>query len=665
MNHPNSLSKFCTKHIALYQNFIIYCILALITSLVYLQSLHYPFQFDDLPNILNYTVLKFTSLRSLFFTHSRWICTLLNSVIYQYYQSDPWVCRCINLLIHVLNGALVFWLVLQFKSKLNKQTTYLAVLTTSLFLLHPVQTQTISYVIQGQLEGLASLFILCAILAFYYYIKTINVYFKIFSLASLFVNLILATSTKEIAIITPFLILLTDWFWLSCGDLKSLKKQVWLHLGLFSTTFIIYGYYLKPAFFWKLMTWQQSVAFNDGNLLTSSAGSISQYQFLISQFKVILHYLTIFIWPFNICVEYDWQLNNSFWEPSCFVPFLILIFLGFLILLLFKKDRTSPVAFGLLWFLICILPRSSIVASGELLVDYKTYLASIGWLFTLACFINFMTIKLTPKHASFFRKLILVILIITLAHLTITRNQVWRSARAFWYDVITKAPHKARGFNNYGMALVEEGLYEKAIFYFKHAIELNQRNQVDSIYWDPYKNLANAYALTNQLDLAIDIIKQGLVANPQNATLHNNLGALLLHQNDYENSIKHLKRALELKPNLEQALYTLGKAYLITNQPALAWQYLHQGCLETHLDRNSAALELYAQASIQTKNLSTGIWALQKLVNLQPQNIMALFNLGSLYYFTNDYERAVSCYQKILALDPDNQAARAKLKLLY
>lgn len=657
MVNSSSIFKFCAKHIALYKNFIIYCILALITLLVYWRSLYYPFQFDDLPNIVNYLNLKSTTLNSLFFTHSRWFCTALNRFLYQHYQSDPFICRAINLAIHLTSGLLVFALISKFKSKNTQlnQINYLAVLTTGLFLLHPVQTQTISYVIQGQLEGLASLFMLSTILAFYYYTQAKHVFLKILNFVCLFIFLILATSTKEIAIVTPILILLVDWFWLAQGDLDSLKKRLWMHLTLLITTGIIYFYYLKPAFFWKLITWQQTVICNDGNILAANSNLISQYSFLISQFKVILHYLAIFIWPFDLCVEYDWQLCPSFWAIDCWLPFLILIILGFLILYLLKKNHAHPIAFGLLWFLICILPRSSLIASGELLVDYKTYLASVGWLFTLAYIIL--------RYTSL-RQLFILSLIALLAFLTIKRNHVWSSSRAFWQDVITKAPQKARGFNNYGMALVEEGLYEQSIFYFKQAITLNKRSGTNNIYWDPYKNLANAYAMTNQIDRAIDIIKQGLVIYPTNASLHNNLGALLLHQNDYLNSIKHLELALKINPKLEQALYTLGKAYLITNQPELAWQILQRGCLETHLDRNPAALELYAQASIKTHKFQDAIWALQKLVTLQPNNLMTLFNLGSVHYFMKNIPAARKCYQKILEIDPHNQPAQAKLKLL-
>jgi len=661
MDFNNTIFKYGAQKIMDYKKIITYCILALITLVVYLQSLYYPFQFDDLPNIVNYTVLKVVSLKSICFTHSRWVCTWLNSLLYQKFQSNPVICRLININIHIATGALVFWLILQLKPKFKKDSFYIATITTALFLLHPVQTQTISYVIQGQLEGLSSLFILLAILSFFSYVHTAKLGLKILNFWSLFTFLILASSTKEIAIITPFLILLVDWFLIAAGNFKNLKNRLWLHLSLFVTTFTIYTYYLKPDFLWKLITWQHSVTFSNGNLLTNNGNlAVNQYQFLISQFKVILHYLWIFIWPLNICIEYDWYLCNSFWDSACLIPFLILLILGLIIIFLLKKDSTNPIAFGIIWFLICVLPRSSIVSSGELLVDYKTYLASVGWLLVIAYLVN-LGINYFSKNPGLVQKIVIVIAIMLLANLTVIRNRVWSSNRNFWHDVIMKAPTKARGFNNYGMALVNEGLHEQAIFYFKKSIELNFKNNHNIFYCDPYQNLANVYAMTNQVDLAINIIKTGLQINPQIADLHNNLGVLLLTKQDFAGSIKHLQLALQLKPNFGQAMYALAKTYLATNQPELAWPLLKKACLETHMDRINAVLQLYAETSIILQKMDDAIFALQKLIARNPKNIHYLFNLGGAYYFSQKYPEAIRCYQQILLLEPNNQMAKEKL----
>lgn len=662
--HRHIIQMNINKKLALYKELILYSILALITIIVYLPTLAYPFQFDDLPNILNYTKIKTAALSSLCFTHSRWVCTLLNTFLYQTCASNPFICRLINISFHTAAGAIIFWLILKFKTKLNQ--IYLASLTAVLFLLHPVQTQTISYVIQGQLEGLASLFMLICIASFYNYTQAKNQTTSYIWIILLFVSLIAATSTKEIAIVIPFLILLVDWFWIARGNLQKIKRLLWIHLLTFATTIGMYLYYLKAEFFISIISGQQVAQSSTGNLLTNTGiEAISQYQFLISQFKVIIHYLWIFIWPFNICVEYDWQLNNSFLSTDCILPFMILVLILVTIFYLLRKNKTDPIAFGMLWFLICILPRASFIASSELLVDYKTYLASFGWLFVISYLLIKMANQLIkPKNQTNVLFGLVSLLIITLSTLTYYRNTVWSSTKLFWGDVILKAPTKTRGFNNYGMALVEDGEYQKSIFYFKRAISLNKSKNINTFYWDPYKNLANAYAMTNDVDLAIKILQQGIIMNSQIAELHNNLGALLLHKQQTNTAIKHLKIALKLKPDFGQSMYTLAKAYLQKGLINLAWILLDKAVHETHMDRIDSTLQLYAKTSIKLQKFNTAIYALKKILAKEPDNTEALKNLAGAYYFTNNTPAAIECYQEISKSKPHNLEITNKLELL-
>ena len=74
---------------------------------------------------------------------------------------------------------------------------------------------------------------------------------------------------------------------------------------------------------------KMAVKNNIGNVLTHNpAIQITPYYFFISQFKVVLHYLWIFIWPFAISVEYDWKLAKSLFAADCIIPLMILMCIG-------------------------------------------------------------------------------------------------------------------------------------------------------------------------------------------------------------------------------------------------------------------------------------------------------------------------------------------------
>ena len=147
-----------------------------ITFYIYYPSLSYAFEFDDLANIEKLFAVRHTTLKSIFFQNSRWISYWLNALYYSWLPQsakfNPYMYRLGNVIFHCATGFLLFFMVklASMHATRNKffhyYGTLIAAITSALFLLHPVQTQTVSYVIQGQLEGLAGFFIVAVITTF-------------------------------------------------------------------------------------------------------------------------------------------------------------------------------------------------------------------------------------------------------------------------------------------------------------------------------------------------------------------------------------------------------------------------------------------------------------------------------------------------------------------
>ena len=154
-------------------------LLALVTTLVYYPSLFYPFQFDDIHNIQKFFHLRFVdNLTAWAFGSCRWISYWLNALHYHWDKLEPFVYRRSNLIFHIITGLSVFFVTILALSGYQKKNFFslnalpIAFFTALLFLLHPVQTQTVSYVIQGQLEGLANLFIMVITLSYFLFCKS-------------------------------------------------------------------------------------------------------------------------------------------------------------------------------------------------------------------------------------------------------------------------------------------------------------------------------------------------------------------------------------------------------------------------------------------------------------------------------------------------------------
>ena len=337
---------FESPQISLLRLFSAPALISFIGFLLYFPSRNYNFQFDDLANIVKFFDIRNLTLSKIFFSNPRWISYWLNSNYYAISKFDPLVYRLGNIFFHLATGVLVFYLTWLALSRTRKESyfkTYayqIASFASALFVLHPVQTQTVSYVIQGQLEGLACFLIMAISIVFLHSQYTKSISHKITLYLILLSLLILSCGTKEIAIISPALILLLDWFFVAQGSWKSLKSRWFLHSTIFFTVFSVYIYFLKPQFFMNLLSFSMEAQNNIGNVLTENQqDKIFPLHYFISEFKVILHYIWIFIWPFNISVDYDWKMVKSFFSPDCILPLVILLSLLLVIYKRLEKNK--------------------------------------------------------------------------------------------------------------------------------------------------------------------------------------------------------------------------------------------------------------------------------------------------------------------------------------
>lgn len=630
-------------------------VLGVVSFCLYWPTRNYEFQFDDLSNITKRYDIRYLTFWSQFFHGRRWISYWINSVYYRIAQFNPWPYRLSNISVHVITGVLIFFVLLFALSRLKKQgffKTYafsIAFISSLLFLLHPVQTQTVSYVIQGQLEGIAMFFFVLMMALFlgihYVQQKTDRtlLYLLYFAVAAI------GCGSKEIHIIAPALIVLFDWFFIAQGSWQSFKSRLWLH---FLTACIVIGvhiYLLGFSFFSDVLGLRLKVQNNIGNVITADPRSlITPYAYFISQFKVILHYLWMFIWPFNISVEYDWVLCKKFFTYDCILPFLCLISLLMGVCYLLKKNKSSLLAWGFLWFFVCLATRSSFIPSSELLVDYKTYAASLGWLFVLAVCIVWSAVTIQKWFMAWgcalparpVQAVGIAALMAGLSVATFERNTIWSSGLEFWGSMLKTAPNKARIYNNYGYMLSQKHQrYKDSIPFFQKAIEM------DSNYPDPHNNLAVVYGILGNIDGAITELQEVIRICPMHAEAYNNLSNFLLTKNEPEKALRVVENAIKLKPPYGKAHINKGRAYLALGQKEKALECFRTACTKADAD-TEFGFSTYAQNALQNQKLDEALFACDRLLALNPRHVQGLFIRGNVYVLQEKYPQAIEDYKK-------------------
>lgn len=622
---------------------VITAILACFTALIYYPTLWYGFIFDDLPTITNYIHIKEFNPVALFFSSPRWIPRVLDQITYRFWDIQPFAYRIVNLALHMSCGVLLFFLVLNFVRRLERfswmqERAYLiASLVSALFLLHPVQTQTATYIIQMRLEGLVTLFTLLVLTTF---IKAVDASSERICWVWYGASLVLtafAAGTKEIIVVMPFLVLIVDWFFIAQGDLQNLKTRWKMHLGYFTTLFGMLAFFglLRMRTLTSLVG--AAVHNNRGNILTGGFEQpITFFPFFISQFKVLLHYLFIFIWPFNLSFDYEVKLATSIFSVDVIIPVLLFIGIARGMWLLWKRDKAHPINFGLVWFFLATLPRTSIFPSTELICDYKTYIASPGVFFMFALGIMWLfgyiinNIKVSDEeHTDELVWPMLGILVIALGCMTWNRNHVWSSELNFWKDVVEKAPGKARGYNNYAVALMELGNVDEAIKQFENAVAR------DAWYAEPHINMATIWHSRGQRDRAMAHYQRAFEIGEGHPELFHNLGLFHLEEKAFDKAQACFEKAIELRPYYSRALCQLGKLYQLQGKPNEA-----SACFERALKGDAPDQEvclLYGMTCQDLGKVDQAIAAFKQVEKSLPQ---ATFLLGCCYYNKHDYKTA-------------------------
>lgn len=651
--------EFFTDTEKLISSFLPPALLVFMTTLLYSRSLFYPFQFDDIANISKRFGIRFDNPLSRWLGSSRWLGDWLNIINFKIGGFDPFTYRLVNLIIHISTGLCLFYLVRHLCSFFQKEhflyrySQYISFSVAALFLLHPVQTQTVSYVIQARMEGLAGLFVVLTILFFIKAVKATRSLEKIAWGFAVGFGSFLACGTKEVVVVLPFLLLLVDWFFVSQQQWALFKKRALIYLlfGVFFLAFLLYKLDVRMVI--DTLMFRGVITNNRGNIITDGAfDHITAYTYFISEFRVILHYLFIYVWPFGLSVEYDWKVASGFWTLKVLLPLLVLVpLLLFVFYSAFKKRR--PIfTFGLLWFFICVAPRSTVMPSPELVCDYKSYLASIGVIIILGIGLVRATIWITgvidrlalPSYTKEMYIGALCLLLVPVALISYERNKVWETCVAFWQDNVAKAPGKARVHNNFGVALSESGRVDEAIVSYKKAIEL------DKFYADPLSNIAVAYSLKGQTDDAIEALRGAIHICPNYPEAYNNLGTLLIQKKQYQEAEEMLNFALQMRPYYGKAFYNKARMYEELGNEDKAYENLKLAT-KGDLDTPEAFFKL-GQLCLKMKKYDEAENEFNKLVALGVDNEQVWFNLANATFMRGNHNKAISIYERLVAKNP-------------
>jgi len=447
---------------------IFFIILGLLGLIIYSNSFHSPFQFDDREYIeRSIPIRDVATMKSIWdhgFVSSRIIALYSFHLNYRLHGLDVFGFHLVNWVIHILASLCVWWLVTLILStpKLKDEAivqdkNIVSFLIALLFLSHPVQTQAVTYITQ-RFASLATLFYLSSLC---FYIKgrledgeshRRIAYWAVSAMAA-----VLGMMTKQIVMTLPLAILLIEFCFFNHVSIKrGLKYFVPVLLFLL----IIPSFYSFNVLGMLSMKAQSSS--HTGDLLTS-------YTYLLTEFRVIITYLRLLLFPIGQNFDYDFPGSQSLLELPTLMSLLTLMLI--LAIAIQIRSRYKLISFGICWFFLTLSVESSIIPIRHVIFEHRLYLPSVGFCIVIGAGLHRLFKDRQNWVVSF------LIIILTLSFLTFQRNKVWQSRVAFWQDVIKKSPRKSRGYVNLGLSYMENNDNLLAIQHFDAAAALNPRSK--------------------------------------------------------------------------------------------------------------------------------------------------------------------------------------------
>lgn len=451
--------------------------------------------------------------------------------------TNPWGYHAFNLTLHALSALVLFGLARRtllttpLRGRFGGAATPLAFLMALLWTVHPLQTESVTCVIQ-RTELLVGFFYLLTLYAF---VRAAEEPGALGWSVLAVVAGALGMASKEVMVSAPVLVFLYDRTFIAGSFREAWRQRRRLHLGLAATWLVL------AALLWQM-----------GGTRGAAAGfglGVTWWSYAFKQCEAIVTYLALVVWPHPLVIDYGTDVVT---DPARVAPQIAAI--GALALGTFAALRWRPVA-GFLgfWFCALLAPSSSVVPLvTQTAAEHRMYLP-------LAAVV---ALGVAGAHRLYGRPGYVVagLLAAALTAGTIARNRLLQDELALWADTIVRVPENPRAHASLGLALFDRGRAAEAIPHFQRALALDPRAVATE------QNLGNAYFKLGQIADAEARFRRVVELDANFASGHNNLGAALLERRDFDGALAAFATALRLEPNhagahqnAARALFALGR----------------------------------------------------------------------------------------------------------
>ncbi len=387
-------------------------------------------------------------------------------------------------------------------------------------------------------------------------------------------------------------------------------------------------------------------------------------------------YLLLLFVPYPLSCDYCYNSIPfvGFGDYRVLVSLALYISLVVVSARLLIKDRKSPWAFGIIFFLITLSVFSNIpFLIGAAMGERFLFFPSVGFCIAAALAIEkwlFVTgTGMAPAFNS--KKVWAVVLPLLLVYtgLTIMRNNDWTDNYTLFKADVEKLPGNAKLNYFIGNELVENMIPastdkgEQRQMLTDALSYLGQALNIYPGYADAHTEAGNAYMVIGAADSSVAHFSMALRLDSLQSTAANNLAVVYLRQRKFADAVTAYKKAVALLPSNAQAYFDLGGCYIELKQYDDAIAALQKALA---LDAGIAGANMQLGfAYFQTKKYDEAEKYIKKELDAHPNDIGGLGNLGTMYLRSGQQAKALEVFKKVRDLAPNSAGAYSNLGHCY
>jgi len=367
------------------------------------------------------------------------------------------------------------------------------------------------------------------------------------------------------------------------------------------------------------------------------------------------YYSKLLLIPFPLRFYYGYRMipDSNLSHPVVILSVIMLLALLAVALITFNKR--SPLSYGILFFLITIIPFSNFVFPlTGIVAERLLFIPSIGF----CVIVSYLIILLLKSHKTvpdtkkqFTRPLLLsLVVVIPFSVVSVNRNDDWKDRPTLYAHDIIYLSNSAKANNLYANYLIAE-VYARiqtntdispvkeninlAINYYKRAVE------IDSTYANPLHNLGYIYLILKEdFPLAKTYFNKCIALDTtiDEAILNRGIANYHLHLTD--SCITDLDHYMKISGKMpDKAYYYLAKAYIDKNNHPIAADYFIK-LLETNKTTRKINDEIKTYF-FERKDYTHAILAAQNQIRFDPNSDLPYVDIGNYYLLSGDTVQAI------------------------